>query len=235
MAARFPGFPKEGLQFLRDLKANNDRDWFTPRKQVFEESVKAPMLVLVEAINAELAGFAPDHLTEPAKALYRIYRDTRFSNDKTPYKTHIAANLPKHGADKHAAAGYYFSVGADQIEIAAGVYMPGPDELLRLRQHISGHYDEFARLVADKSVTKLVGPLQGDSLARPPKGFLPDDPALDWIKRKQWYYYDTRMPVETALTPKFLPELVKRFKAMTPMVNFLNRALTPRRQARDFL
>jgi len=234
MAARFPGFPKQGLTFLQELKENNDREWFTPRKAVFEESVKAPMVALVEAMNSELALFAPEYLTEPAKAVYRIYRDTRFSNDKTPYKTHIAANLHKQGADKHAAAGYYFSVGADQIEIAAGVYMPGPEELLRLRQHISGNFEEFSKLAGDKTVAKLMGALQGDSLARPPKGFAADDPALEWIKKKQWYYYKTDMDLGVALTPKFLPELVKRLKAMSPMVTFFNRGLAPRNSSRDF-
>jgi uncharacterized protein (TIGR02453 family) len=235
MAARFPGFPKEGLTFLQDLKANNAREWFTPRKELFESSVKAPMVALVEAVNAELAGFAPEYMTEPAKAVYRIYRDTRFSNDKTPYKTHIAGNLHKQGADKHAAAGYYFSVGADEIEIAGGVYMPGPEELLHLRQHISGNFEEFTKLAADKTAAKLMGPLQGDALARPPKGFAASDPALEWIKKKQWYYYTTGLPLETALTPKLLPEIVKRLKAMTPMVNFLNRGLAPRGPSRDFL
>jgi uncharacterized protein (TIGR02453 family) len=233
--ARFSGFPKEGLAFLRELKENNSREWFTPRKGEFEAHVKAPMLALVEAVNGELASFAPDHLTEPAKALYRIYRDTRFSNDKTPYKTHIAANLPKQGADKHAAAGYYFSVGADQIEIAAGVYMPGPEELLRLRQHISGNYEEFAKLVADRAVTKLVGPLQGDSLARPPKGFSAEDPAVEWVKKKQWFYYKTDLDLGLALTPKFLGELVKRLRVMTPMVVFLNRGIEGRRRGEVYL
>jgi uncharacterized protein (TIGR02453 family) len=236
MAARFPGFPKQGLTFLQELKANNDREWFTPRKELFETSVKAPMVALVEAVNAELASFAPEYMTEPAKAIYRIYRDTRFSNDKTPFKTHIAGNLHKQGASKHAAAGYYFSVGADQIEIAAGVYMPGPEELLRLRQHISSEFEEFSRLAADKTATKLMGPLQGESLARPPKGFSATDPALSWIKKKQWYYYNTGLPLETALTPKLLPEIVKRLKAMTPMVGFLNRGLAaPGAATRDFL
>jgi len=233
--ARFPGFPKEGIAFLQALKENNGREWFTPRKSIFEEQVKAPMVALVEAVNGELASFAPEYLTEPSKAVYRIYRDTRFSNDKTPYKTHIAGNLHKRGADKHAAGGYYFSVGADQIEIAAGVYMPGPEELLRLRQHISANFDEFSKLLSDKAVTKLMGPLQGDSLARPPKGFAADDPAIDWVKRKQWYYYKTDLDLGIATTPKLLPEIVKRLKAMTPMVFFLNRGLAARSKSGDFL
>jgi len=187
---------------------------------------------MVEAVNAELAAFAPDYMTEPSKAVYRIYRDTRFSNDKTPYKTHIAGNLHKQGADKHAAAGYYFSVGADEIEVAAGVYMPGPDELLRLRQHLSANFDDFARLVNDKGITKTAGLLQGEGLSRPPKGFSADDPAIEWIKKKQWYYYQTDVDPRLAATPKFLPEIVKRLRAMTPMVEFLNRALQPK--VKDF-
>ncbi|HEU0119393.1 MAG TPA: DUF2461 domain-containing protein [Bryobacteraceae bacterium] len=234
MASRFPGFPTQGIQFLQELKDNNTREWFTPRKAVFDEQVKAPMVALVDAVNGELASFAPDYLTEPSKAIYRIYRDTRFSNDKTPYKTHIAGNLHKQGTDKHAAAGYYFSIGADQIEIAAGVYMPGPQELLRLRQHISANFEEFSKLAQDKTVTKLVGPLQGDSLARPPKGFAVNDPAIDWIKKKQWYYYKTDLDLGLAVTPKLLPELVKRLRAMTPMVDFFNRGLAPKINTRDF-
>jgi len=90
----FPGFPPEALTFLRSLKRNNRREWFQPRKEIFETKVKAPIIQLVEAINAELLDFAPEHITDPKKAVYRIYRDTRFSADKTPYKTHIAAIFP---------------------------------------------------------------------------------------------------------------------------------------------
>lgn len=228
--ASFRGFPAEGIAFLQELKENNDREWFTPRKEIFESQVKAPMVALVDAVNGELASFAPDYITEPAKAIYRIYRDTRFSADKTPYKTHIAANLHRQGWDKHTAAGYYFSVGAGEIEIAAGVYMPGPEELLRLRQFISGNYDEFQAILSDKKAGKLVGSVQGDALSRPPKGFRTDDPAIDWIKKKQWYYYDTSMPLEVATTPKFLPELIKRLKAMSPFVSFCNRGLGGRKK-----
>ena len=82
-------FPPEALTFLRGLARNNDRDWFNARKQTYETKLKAPMLEIVEAINAELMDFAPEHVTDPKRAIYRIYRDTRFSNDKTPYKTQI--------------------------------------------------------------------------------------------------------------------------------------------------
>ena len=87
----FQGFPEAGMQFFRSLARNNRREWFQPRKHIYEEQVKAPMAELVTALNAEMMRFAPDHVVEPAKAIYRIYRDTRFSKDKTPYKTHVAA------------------------------------------------------------------------------------------------------------------------------------------------
>src|SRR5207244_3382352 len=104
----FPGFPSEALTFLRGLARNNRRDWFQPRKEIFETKVKAPMIELVEAVNAELLKFAPDYINDPKKAIYRIYRDTRFSPDKTPYKTHIAAVFPRRGLDRQAGAGFYF-------------------------------------------------------------------------------------------------------------------------------
>ena len=120
----FPGFSPEALSFLRGLKRNNRREWFQPRKEIFEARLKAPMIQLVEAINAELLGFAPDHITDPKKAVYRIYRDTRFSADKTPYKTHVAAVFPHHGLGKQSSAGFYFHLTEKSVGIAAGSYMP---------------------------------------------------------------------------------------------------------------
>src|SRR5580658_7327560 len=98
---RFQGFPAEGIAFLRSLKKNNDREWFTPRKETFEEKVKKPMIELVGAIHEEMARFASDYVGEPAKCVYRIYRDTRFSKDKTPYKTFASALLLRKGFDKY--------------------------------------------------------------------------------------------------------------------------------------
>lgn len=236
MPAKFPGFPKEGLDFLKALQKNNDREWFNPRKEIFETQVKAPMVALIDAVNSEIAQFDPEYLTEPKKAIYRIYRDTRFSSDKTPYKTHLGASLFRQGYGKDEAPGYYFSVGATQIEIAAGVYQPPPELLLQLRQYISANGAAFAKLATDKKVTALAGELQGDTLRRPPKGFSADDPAIEWVKRKGWYYYSTTsLPVETAGTPKLLPELMKRFKAMAPLVAFFNRGLKRKASASDFL
>src|ERR1700688_4637899 len=111
----FPGFPPEALTFLRNLKRNNRREWFQPRKEIFETRVKAPMVELVEAVNAALLEFAPDHIADPSKAIYRIYRDTRFSADKTPYKTHIGAIFPRRGLGKHSSAGFYVHLSPKSV------------------------------------------------------------------------------------------------------------------------
>src|SRR5580698_7994703 len=137
----FPGFPPEALKFLRALEKNNDRDWFQPRKEVFETKVKAPMVDLVEAINAQLPAFAPEHINDPKKAVYRIYRDTRFSSDKTPYKTHVGAIFPRRGWGRESAAGFYVQVSPKSLGIAAGAYMPGPEQLFAIRSWIADNHE----------------------------------------------------------------------------------------------
>ena len=116
MRSAFAGFPPEMVKFFRSLKRNNRREWFQPRKHLFEQHVKAPMLELVGAINTELAKFAPEYVTEPK--IFRIYRDTRFSADKTPYKTHVAASFSRRDSDRLGTGGFYFSVSHDVIEVA---------------------------------------------------------------------------------------------------------------------
>lgn len=218
----FSGFPQEGLKFLAALDRNNTREWFQPRKSVFDAQVRSPMLELVAEINTALSRFAPDHVTDPAKAVYRIYRDTRFSSDKTPYKTHIAANFPRRGMEKHAAAGYYFHISPKEIMIAGGVYMPGPEQLLAIRRWLAGNHTAF--LKAARKPEKLMGTLQGEALSRPPKGFPCDHPALDLIKMKQWVYFSKLEPA-IAATPKLAPRIIERFLAMAPVIDLLNQPL----------
>lgn len=224
----FPGFPPEALTFLRNLKKNNNRDWFQPRKEIFETKLKAPMTELVEAINAELLKFAPNHITDAKKAIYRIYRDTRFSADKTPYKTHIAAVFPKHGEDRHSSAGFYFHVAATDLAIAAGAYMPGPEDLLAIRTWITENHKEFLRIA--KGVEKVYGELCGASLSRNPKGFDPAHPAADLVRRKAWYYA-VELDLKLTTTPKLLPEIVRHFKAIAPFIEAMNGAVKKRAAA----
>jgi uncharacterized protein (TIGR02453 family) len=214
-------FPPEAITFLKGLEKNNNRDWFQPRKEIFDSKVKAPMLELVEEINAELLKFAPEHITEPKKAVYRIYRDTRFSKDKTPYKTHLAAIFPRRGLGKDAGAGYYFHVSAKGIGIACGAYAPGPEQLLKIRRFIAQNAKPF------QTPNKLMGPVQGTTLQRIPKGFDPAHPAADLIKKKQWYWWVELEGIATS--PKLKAEIAKRFKSIAPMVELLNKPLLGKR------
>jgi|SRR5665213_1935913 len=218
----FAGFSPEALTFLRRLKRNNRREWFQSRKEIFETKLKAPMVQLVEAINAELLDFAPDHITDPKKAVYRIYRDTRFSADKTPYKTHIAAIFPHRGLEKHSSAGFYFHLTEKSIGIAAGSYMPGPDELRAMRTWLGENHAAFRE--ASRRPQKLLGKLDGNAAVRMPKGFAADHPAEDLIRMKQWLYW-VELDAKIATTPRLLPELVKRFRAAAPVIAMLNAPL----------
>lgn len=225
----FPGFPPEAVTFFRGLARHNDRDWFQPRKEIFETHVRAPMVTLVEAINREFTRLAPAYVTDPRKAIYRIYRDTRFSPDKTPYKTHIGATFSRRGMEKHAGAGLYFSVSPKEIEVAGGVYMPGPAELLAIRTHLAENYREFRTLVKSRTLRSLMGELQGDALSRVPKGFDRDHLAADLLRMKQWLFYVLLDP-GIATTPALYTEVSKRFRAMLPLIEFLNAPLGKQRR-----
>jgi uncharacterized protein (TIGR02453 family) len=218
----FPGFSPEALTFLRSLKRNNRREWFQPRKEIFDAKLKAPMIELVEAINAELLDFAPDHITDPKKAVYRIYRDTRFSADKTPYKTHIAAIFPNRHLGKHSSASFYFHITAESVGIAAGAYQSGPDELKAIRLWLAENHAAFRK--AAKRPQKLLGKFEGNAAVRMPKGFAVNHPAEDLIRMKQWLYW-IELDAKLATSRKLLPELVKRFRAGAPVIEMLNAPL----------
>ncbi|MGH9697808.1 MAG: DUF2461 domain-containing protein, partial [Bryobacteraceae bacterium] len=233
----FAGFPKEMATFFRGLKRNNRREWFQPRKNVFESHVKEPMTKLVEALNGELTKFAPHYVTDPKKAIFRIYRDTRFSPDKTPYKTHIAASFKRRGGEHMAVSGFYFSVSSDQIEIAGGIYHPAPDITLLVRTHIAANYEDLRRILADKALRRCMGALQGDELTRAPKGFDPAHPAIDLIRKKDWIL-DRELDPSLAATPRLHREIAVCFRAMMPLIEFLNRPLLrdrPAKKLRDYL
>jgi uncharacterized protein (TIGR02453 family) len=225
VASAFPGFSPEALQFFRALARNNNREWFLPRKPVFEQHVKQPMYELVNRVNGALTRFAPDYLTEPAKAVYRFYRDTRFSKDKSPYKTHIAASFRhRHLGGEAAGGGFYFAVSHKEVAIGGGMYMPSPETLLAVRRHLAEHHREFRKILAAKQVRSLLGDVHGDQLTRVPKGFIAEDPAADLLRYKQLYLY-IELPPDLATSMSLEKEIVTRFKAMTPFLEFLNAPL----------
>lgn len=233
MTSGFPGFPAEMTKFFRELKRNNKREWFQPRKEIFERHVKVPMMELVLALNGELSKFAPDYVADPKKAIFRIYRDTRFSHDKTPYKTHIAAVFGRRGMAM-SSGGLYFSVSNDNIEVAGGIYHPPPETLLAVRTHIAAHHERLRTILKQSKVKKLFGGLVGDELSRVPKGFDASHPAADLIKKKDWLL-DVTLEPSLATTPALYKELAERFRVMHPFVEFLNRPLAGKKPVKDLL
>lgn len=220
----FPGFPAEGLAFLRGLKKNNDREWFNARKAVFEESVRKPMLELVRAVHAHMLDYAPEYVGDAAKSVFRIYRDTRFSNDKTPYKTYVSAYLWRNDLGKDRGAGFYFYVSPQETGVAGGLYQPPPDDLLIVRRTIAEDAESLRQLFENRRIKKLFGELEGPALTRPPKGFGADHPAIDLLKRKGFTLH-ARLDPAIATTPKLYREIVTRIEALTPFVAYFNRPL----------
>jgi uncharacterized protein (TIGR02453 family) len=224
MKNTFPGFPPETLRFLRALKRNNTREWFLKNKQVYEESVKTPMTELVLALGREMKRFAPEMTTDPARAIYRIYRDVRFSPNKMPYKTHIAALFYPRGMQKRNCAGLYFHIAPEGVEIAGGVYMPEPEALLAIRGHLASQHQKFRSIIAAPEFRKLFGAMDGEQLTRTPNGFATDHPAADLLRYKQ-FLAGVSKPTEFAASPKLFATLVQLFSGMMPFVRFLNEPL----------
>jgi uncharacterized protein (TIGR02453 family) len=219
-----PIFREEALRFLRGLKRNNKREWFEARRSVFEEELKAPMLTLVEQLTAGMADYAPAHVRPAAKCVFRIYRDTRFSTDKSPYKSHLGAWWSRAGLEKTSGGGYYMHIGAQELVIAAGVYMPEKEQTLAIRRHLLENHEAWKRLIEDRKLLRAFSVHDPMALTRPPKGFPPEHPAMEWIKWRQWGV-TAHLPAEEALRPNLFSVIDKRFRMATPLVEFLNAPL----------
>ncbi len=223
-----PAFTAESLKFLRGLKRHNDRAWFDPRKPIYERALKAPMLALIDEINHAMLEFAPDYVRPPQKAMMRIYRDIRFSTDKRPYKSNVAAWWARAGLEKTSGGGFYFELNPAAVTIAAGVYMPQREQLLAIRRHLSAaggnRHDELRKLLADKKLAAVMTPFDGLKLTRAPKGFDPEDPAIDLLLCRQWGVSAT-LPAEAALEPGFAKHITARFERALPLVTLLNAPL----------
>jgi uncharacterized protein (TIGR02453 family) len=219
-------FSSETMKFLRGLAKNNDREWFEARREVYERAVKAPMLALVEEINHAMLEFAPEHVRPAKKIVMRIYRDIRFSSDKRPYKTHLAAWWSRRGMEKTSGGGFYVQVGPQEVMIAAGVYMPEREQLLALRRWMSGHHQAYRAQVAKLMKARGMGfaGIEAQGLTRMPKGFAADDPADELVRAKNWGVR-TSLPVEMALEAGLGREIVRRLKLAAPLVETLNGAI----------
>lgn len=228
-----PYFRPEALTFLRNLAKHNDRDWFAPRKALYEAELKEPMLAVIRKITDAMLEFAPNHVRPAEKSLFRIYRDTRFSNNKLPYKTHVAAWWSHMGMEKTSGAGYYFQVSPTGVVIAAGAYMPEKEQLAAIRNWLLENHVAFRKILNKPAVRKAFSEFEGEALTRPPKGFPCEHPAMDLIKQKQWGL-STTLAAKTALEKNFAQTVIKHFKLLAPMVDALNTpiaaSLAPRKR-----
>jgi uncharacterized protein (TIGR02453 family) len=220
-------FTPKTLSFLRSLKRNNDREWFRARRDQYEEHVRGPMITLIERLATDFRRFAPELEASPKKSLYRIYRDTRFSDDKSPLKTQVAASFRGRGLPRGEGAGLYLEVTPGWVWMGGGWYAPEPAQLVRVRQHISDTHPELHRLTRTAAFRRAVGELDGERLTRVARGFASDDPAAEYLKYRN-FLAGREFPPAFATSDRFYPTLVATFKAVMPLVRFLNGALAAR-------
>ncbi len=219
-------FTPRTVRFLRTLARNNDREWFKAHKAEYEQDVQAPMVAVVARLADDFAGFAPELVADPRVSLFRIYRDTRFSEDKSPLKTHIGAHFPTRGFPKGEGAGLYFEVAPTGIWIGGGLYRPPTAALVRLREAIALNPKKLQKIVTAPAFKDAVGALDGERLKGVPRGYPADHPAADLLKFKQ-FIAGTEREAAYASDPGFYPDLLKVFRAVLPLVRYLNAALAP--------
>ncbi len=221
----FTGFPEEGIRFLQRLKKNNRREWFQKHKEEYERVVKLPMQSLIVALQPRMAAFAPEFEVNPRKSLFRIYRDVRFSPDKSPYKTHVAAHFVVSGKPKGMSGlGYYLHIEPGECYIGGGLYIPDPDQLKLIRRAIATKWDKFLSIVHDEEFEELFLPLELESTKRVPRGYSDDHPAAEWLKLKQ-FSIGVTSPHTLSFSPAFVDYVVRVFQAATPWTHFLLEAL----------
>lgn len=222
-----PRFTSDTLKFLRALKRNNDREWFRARKDDYERHVRVPMVEVIGRLAEDMRSFAPELVADPKRSLYRIYRDTRFSSDKTPLKTNAAAVFPPRGFPRHEGAGLYFEIAPGWVWIGGGMYAPQPPHLVKVREHIVETWPEIRKITRSKAFVNRVGTLHGDRLTRVPRGFPADHPAVEFLKHRQ-FLASHEFPAELATNTDFYPTLLATFTAILPLVRFLNEPLSNR-------
>jgi uncharacterized protein (TIGR02453 family) len=217
-------FTRKTLAFLRALKRNNDREWFRSRKDEYELHVRGPMVALLAQLAADLPTFAPELVSDPRVSLFRIYRDTRFSADKSPLKTQVAAHFPARGFPRGEGSGLYLEIAPSSVWIGGGLYMPSSSDLRLLREHIAAHHRSLHRIVTGSPFRRAVGRLEGEQLTRVPRGYLPDHPAADYLRYKQ-FLGGREFEANFATSPRFYPQVLEIFRGVAPLVRFLNTGL----------
>ena len=220
-------FSEELIDFLVGLSANNSRDWFNERKDVYESVLREPALDYIREVGGPLADISPHIRASDRKqggSLMRIYRDVRFSRDKSPYKTNVGIQFRhESGKDVHAP-GYYVHISIDECFIGAGSWMPDRDALLAYRRAVSEHPGEWLALKDLANSDEWSIDRHHDMLKRPPRGFSAEDPMIEDIKRKH-FIITHRMDIEDVTAPDFADYTIDRFKESKDWMAFLTRAI----------
>lgn len=217
---------KELFSFFKTLKRNNNREWFQKNKSRYEERVRDPLLQLVSDFAPELHKLSPHLVADPRPvggSLFRIYRDVRFSKDKTPYKTGAGVRFPNEDAKKLETPGYYLHMEPGAVFAAGGVWHPSNDTLRKIRDGIVADPKGYQRAVSGKAF-KASCKLEGDSLKRPPKGYDPEHPLIDELKRKDFIAV-VALSETDACAKTFKKDLARHFRTMVPYMRFLTAAV----------
>jgi uncharacterized protein (TIGR02453 family) len=214
------------LDFLNELKENNSREWFNANKNLFEKA-KKEIEDFVDALIPMIARVDPSIGHHTAKeCVFRIYRDVRFSNDKSPYKTHFGAYISAatSKSDIHSYAGYYFHIEpSGESMLAGGAYMPQGPWLKGIRKEISYNSEEFKRILNNKSFRQIFGELEGEKLKKTPRDYPADHPEIELLKLKSFLAVHKCTDNEV-VSPDFLEHSVEVFKTLYPLNHFLNEA-----------
>ena len=223
---RYVGFNDSTLGFLEELAANNNREWFKDNKTRYEELVLDVALRFIQSMQDPLAEIAPHFTAIPNRvggSLMRVYRDTRFSKNKLPYKTNIGIQFRHEDAKDVHAPGYYLHIEPGQVFLGAGMWRPDSEPLLQIRQRIAARPAEWRRTMSDKGFKRHFS-LGGESLVRPPRGFDKDHECIDDIKRKSFIAVKELDP-KAPLNPRFQQSVETAFKAATSYMKFLCKAV----------
>lgn len=223
----FTGFGRAFFAFLRDLAANNDRTWFEANKQRYRDNVLAPVSAFIEAMAPKLRKISPHFVADPRPnggSMFRIHRDTRFSKDKSPYKTNTGVQF-RHAAGKDAhAPGFYLHLEPKRIFYGGGLWMPPPAMLNAIRQKIADQPGAWAKARNAPSVKETFGDLaNGDPLARPPRGFDASHPHADDIRKRSFFVTVDASEADAGKTA-FLGDVAEAYAGARPFMRFLTQA-----------
>lgn len=217
-----PSIPPSSFNFLNSLKKNNNKDWFNDHKDDFlieQQHIKLFANALLEELNAHDV----IETVSGKKSLHRIYRDTRFSKEKTPYKTNWSGSFRR--ATKYRRGGYYFHLESGNSFIAGGFWNPNPEDLKRIRDDFAFDDKPMRNILKSKSFKETFGTLQGEQLKTTPKGFDADSSAIDLLRYKQFLVIKPFKDKEV-MSATFLKEASRTFKNMRPFFDYMSEVLT---------